>query len=45
VIFDNTIPDSLRAEYDDGCNYILYNDKVALEYGGGVIGTQCFPDK
>jgi len=42
-IFDNPISDSLKDKYNDSCTYILYTDKVALEYGGGAIGPQCFP--
>lgn len=42
-IFDKRIPDSLKAKYNDSCTYILYNDKVVLEYGGGAVGPQCFP--
>lgn len=45
VLFDNPIPENLKATYNDSCTYILYNAKVALEYGGGAIGAQCFPDK
>jgi hypothetical protein len=41
-IFDNPIPDSLKSKYNDSCTYILYSDKVVLEYGGGAIGPQCF---
>jgi len=45
VLFENSIPDSLKTQYNDSCYYILYNDKVVLSYGGGVIGPQCFPAK
>jgi hypothetical protein len=41
-IFNNPIPDSLKNRYNDSCRYILVNDKLALEYGGGVWGPQCF---
>lgn len=34
-----------REEYNDGCEYILINKYLALQYGGGAIGNQCFPDK
>ena len=44
-IFDKAIPHSLKDKYNDSCTYILYNDKVVLEYGGGAIGPQCFPTK
>jgi hypothetical protein len=43
-IFDKPIADSLKSNYNDSCTYILYNDKVVLEYGGGAIGSQCFPN-
>ena len=42
-LFDKPIADSLKNNYNDSCTYILYNDKVVLEYGGGAIGPQCFP--
>jgi len=45
VLFENSIPDSLKNQYNDSCSYILYNDRVVLSYGGGVFGAQCFPDK
>jgi hypothetical protein len=44
-IFDKEIPDSQKDKYNDSCTYILYNDKVVLEYGGGAVGPQCFPKK
>lgn len=43
-IFDKPIADSLKSNYNDSCTYILYNDTVVLEYGGGAIGPQCFPN-
>jgi hypothetical protein len=42
-LFNKPIPDSLKSMYNDSCTYILYNDSVVLEYGGGAIGPQCFP--
>ncbi len=44
-IFDKAIPDNLKDKYNDSCTYILYNDKVVLEYGGGAVGPQCFLTK
>jgi hypothetical protein len=44
-IFEKPIPNDLKSKYNDSCTYILYSDKVVLEYGGGVIGPQCFPTK
>lgn len=42
-VFDKPIVDSLKKYYNDSCTYILYNDKLVLEYGGGAVGSQCFP--
>lgn len=41
-LFDKPLTDSLKTEYNDGCHHILYSSKVALEFGGGAIGQQCF---
>ncbi len=41
-VFDKPIPENLRKKYNDSCTYILVNDKLVLEYGGGAIGSQCF---
>ncbi|MCX2741089.1 hypothetical protein [Pontibacter anaerobius] len=43
-IFTQNLNDSLIAEYNGGCMYIFYKDNVVLEYGGGAIGPQCFPE-
>ncbi|MBP2618769.1 hypothetical protein [Chryseobacterium jejuense] len=37
--------DTDRSIFNDGCQYILRNHNLALEYGGGAIGQQCFPNK
>jgi hypothetical protein len=44
-VFDQPLTDSLKKVYNDSCTYRLLNDTIALEYGGGAIGPQCFPDK
>lgn len=44
-VFDQPIPDSLRAAYNDSCTYILASDRLVLEYGGGAVGSQCFYNK
>jgi hypothetical protein len=44
-VFDKPIPDKEKAQYNDSCTYILANDKLVLEYGGGAIGGQCFYNK
>jgi len=41
-LFETPIPDNLKNKYNDSCAYILYTDKVVLEYGGGAVGPQCF---
>ena len=41
-VFDQKIPNHLRKTYNDSCRYILVDDYLVLEYGGGAIGTQCF---
>jgi len=42
VVFDKSIPDSLKNQYNYSCRYILAGEKLVLEYGGGAVGTQCF---
>jgi hypothetical protein len=44
-LFDKPLSDSLKKVYNDSCIYRLYNDTLALKYGGGAIGPYCFPDK
>jgi len=44
-VFDEPIPDSLKTSYNDSCIYIMVNNKLILEYGGGAIGSQCFYNK
>ncbi|WP_146185121.1 hypothetical protein [Flavobacterium pallidum] len=41
-VFDRPISRELKAAYNDSCTYILANDKLILEYGGGAVGPQCF---
>jgi hypothetical protein len=43
-VFNQTLNDSLKNKYNDGCTYIYYKDNIVLEYGGGAIGSQCFKD-
>ena len=30
--------------WNNGCSDIFYKRNIVLEYGGGAIGSQCFPD-
>jgi hypothetical protein len=43
-IFDSDLEKGKIEAYNDGCTYIFYKDNIVLEYGGGAIGSQCFPD-
>jgi len=43
-IFDSDLEKDKIEDYNDGCTYIFYKDNIVLEYGGGAIGPQCFPD-
>lgn len=45
LLFDEPISDSLKKNYNNGCNYSYFNNKLILEWAPGVIGQQCFPDK
>ena len=31
-------------EYNNKCEYIYYKNNIVLQYGGGAIGSDCFPD-
>jgi hypothetical protein len=44
-VFDKPISDKEKTQYNDSCTYILANDNLILEYGGGAIGSQCFYNK
>jgi hypothetical protein len=44
-VFDINLDTKRQSEFNDGCTYIFYKDNIVLEYGGGAIGSQCFPDK
>jgi len=39
-VFQNKLTD--RNNFNNNCQYILVNNKFALEYGGGAVGPQCF---
>ncbi len=42
-VFKHPIQD--EKQYNDGCLHIMVNKYLALEYGGGAIGAQCFYNK
>ncbi len=43
-VFIEPIKEDEYKNWNDSCQYQLYSPKLALEYGGGAIGPQCFPD-
>jgi hypothetical protein len=44
LVFNDKLTKDELEEHNDGCNYIYYKDNIVLEYGGGAVGPQCFPD-
>ncbi|MDD3281435.1 MAG: hypothetical protein PHC83_07670 [Bacteroidales bacterium] len=44
-IFNQNLNTEQIEKYNDGCNYIFYKENIVLEYGGGAMGPQCFPDE
>jgi len=44
TLFEQPIPDSLQPKYNNGCNAILYSNRVVLGFTGDPIGKKCFPD-
>lgn len=42
-VFNTPVPDSLKKHYKDSCTYILVNRKLVFEFGGGTMGSNCFP--
>jgi hypothetical protein len=45
LIFDKPLNKEEMDKYNNGCEYIFYKDNIVLKYGGGAIGSQCFPDR
>lgn len=44
-IFETELTPKQKTEYNNGCEYIYYKDKIVLEYGGGAVGPQCFEEQ
>ena len=44
-VFDADLKKETIPKYNDGCTFIFYKDNIVLEYGGGAVGSQCFPDE
>jgi hypothetical protein len=45
LLFDKDLTREQIKKYNDGCSAIFYKKNIVLEYGGGAIGPDCFPDK
>jgi hypothetical protein len=45
LIFDKPLTNKEQTQYNNGCEYIFYKRNIVLKYGGGAIGSQCFPDR
>lgn len=43
-LFDSDLNSDQIKQYHDGCQYIYYKKNIVLEFGGGAVGSQCFPD-
>ena len=43
-VFNNNLTDEQVKKYNDGCTCVYYKKNIVLEYGGGAVGPQCFPD-
>lgn len=43
-LFDSNLNNEQIKQYNNGCTYIYYKKNIVLEYGGGAVGSQCFPD-
>jgi hypothetical protein len=45
TLFSHPMSDSLKTQYLHSCTSIIYKPRVVLEYGGGAVGPQCFPQE
>jgi len=45
LIFNHQLSTSEVNLYYDGCNNIFYKRNIVLEYEGGAVGAQCFPEQ
>ena len=43
-VFDPPLREEQFAKYNDRCQFILVNDRLAVEFGSGVLGSQCWPE-
>ncbi|MBF9253173.1 hypothetical protein I2I11_07705 [Pontibacter sp. 172403-2] len=45
LVFNDNLAKNEIEKFNDGCAYIFYKNNIVLEYGGGAVGPQCFPDE
>ena len=45
MLFQKDLSSEQVKAYNDGCTYIYYRNNIVLQYGGGAIGPQCFPNR
>lgn len=43
-IFNHNLDTEEIGKYNDGCSYIFHKNNIVLQYGGGAVGPQCFPN-
>ena len=44
LLFNNNLTAAQVKQYNNGCSDIYYKNNIILEYEGGAVGPQCFPD-
>lgn len=44
ILFNKNLTADEIKRYNNGCTHIFYKKNIVLEYGGGAVGPQCFPD-
>lgn len=42
--FNKPMNDSLKKMFSNHCEFLIYNERVVFKYGGGAIGSDCFPE-
>ena len=45
LLFGKDLTSEQIKKFNGGCSMIFYKKNIVLEYGGGAIGPDCFPDK
>lgn len=45
LIFERDLDKAQIEKYNNGCTYIYYKKNIVLEFAGGAVGPQCFPEE